>query len=190
MRKLTIFLAFLTALGVWELRAQRPEVSGGEPGRLADDWMARFNALDQWSLSREGKEVGFDQVVDHMMELYASDVIANVPPHDPDQIGPVMLRGSAQVRKWVEKIARTQVRTDYIIPRQTEKQFQGIELVYSTPLPWGGLGVSFPIIAAYSLRADRRRFVGQGTVILQVGEDKKIHRFRLYLTEIDEVRAI
>ena len=190
MRKLTIALTLITALTVWELRAQRPEVATGEPGRLAAEWMARFNALDQWSLSREGREVGLVQAVDRFMELYASDVIANVPLHDPDQIGPVMLRGSEQLRKWAEKIARTQVRTDYIIPRQTEKQFQGIELIYSTPLPWGGLGVSFPVIAAYSQRVDRRRFVGQGVVILQVGEDKKIHRFRLYLSEVDEVQPI
>ena len=71
--------------------------------------------------------------------------------------------------------------------RQTKKQFEGEKLVYSTPLPWGGLGISFPIIAVYSTREDRRRFMSPGMVVLQTGEDKKIHRFRLYLTELAEV---
>jgi hypothetical protein len=190
MRKLVIFLTLISALSVWELKAQRPEVATGEPERLASEWMARLNALDDWSISFDKKEEGLDQVLDSMMELYAPDVLAEVPPNDKDQIGPVVLRGSAQLRKYFEKIARTQVRLDYIIPRQTAKQFEGIELVYSKELPWGGLGVSFPVIAVYSLREDRRRFMSPGMVVLQTGEDKKIHRLRLYLTELAEVVAL
>lgn len=187
MRKLVFVLTFITLASAFELQAQRPEVATGEPERLADDWMTRLNALDDWTLSFEKKEQGLDQVIDHMMELYAPDVLAEVPPHDKDQIGPVVLRGSGQLRKYFEKIARTQVRLDYIIPRQTTKEFEGLELVYSKQLPWGGLGISFPIIAVYSTREDRRRFMSPGMVVLQTGEDKKIHRFRLYLTELAEV---
>ena len=190
MRKLIIILTFITFMGAFELQAQRPDVAIGEPERLAGEWMARLNALDDWSLSFEKKEEGLDQVLDRMMELYAPDVLAEVPPHDKDQIGPVVLRGSGQLRKYFEKIARTQVRLDYIIPRQTAKQFEGIEMIYSRELPWGGLGVSFPIIAVYSLRENRRRFMSPGMVVLQTGEDKKIHRFRLYLTELAEVMAL
>ena len=187
MRNVIIVLTFITLLDAFELQAQRPETAIGEPEKLAGEWMARLNALDQWSFSVEEKEEGLDQVLDSMMELYASDVLAEVPPHDKDQIGPVLLRGSGQLRKWFEKIARTQVRLDYIIPRQTAKEFEGIEIVYSKQLPWGGLGVSFPIIAVYSLRENRHRFMAPGMVVLQVGEDKKIHRLRLYLTELAEV---
>ena len=190
MRKLIIILTFITFLGAFELQAQRPEIATGEPERLAGDWMARLNALDDWTLSFERKEEGLDQVLDRMMEIYAPDVLAEVPPHDKDQIGPVVLRGSGQLRKYFEKIARTQVRLDYIIPRQTTKQFEGIGLIYSKELPWGGLGVSFPVIAVYSLRENRRRFLSPGMVVLQTGEDKKIHRFRLYLTELAEVVAL
>ena len=190
MRQLIIISTFITFFAACELQAQRPEVATGEAGRLAGEWMSRLNALDEWYLSVEGKEEGLDKVVDRMMELYAPDVISDVPPYDEDQIGPVMLRGSGQLRKWVEKIARTQVRIDYFLARQTRGEFEGIELVYSTPLPWGGLGISFPIIAAYSLREDRRRFVAPGMVVLQFGKDGKIQRFRLYLPEIDEVRAL
>jgi hypothetical protein len=190
MRKFIIILTFVSFLGAFELQAQRPEVATGEPERLAGEWMSRLNALDDWTLSFEKKEEGLDQVLDRMMELYGSDVLAEVPPHDKDQIGPVVLRGSGQLRKYFEKIARTQVRLDYIIPRQTAKQFEGIELVYSKELPWGGLGVSFPVIAVYSLREDRRRFMSPGMVVLQTGDDKKIHRLRLYLTELAEVSAL
>jgi len=192
MRRLIIltliaFLAAIAFLATRELQAQRIEVAAGEAERLAEEWMNRLNALDNWYLSVERKEQGLNEVVDKMMELYAPDVIANLPPHDQDQIGPVMLRGSAQLRKWVEKIARTQVRMDYIRSRQTGGEFQGAYLVYSTPLPWGGIGISFQITAAYSLREDRRRFKAPGAVFLQYGEDKKIQRIRLYLTEITEV---
>jgi len=44
-----------------------------------------------------------------MMELFAPDVLAEVPPHDEEQIGLVMLDGSGQVRQWVEKFARSNV---------------------------------------------------------------------------------
>ena len=187
MRRRLIVSTLIAFLAAWQLQAQRPEVTAGEAGRLAEEWMNRLNALDDWYLSVQGKEEGLDEVVDRMMELYAPDVIANLPPHDQDQIGPVMLRGSGQLRKWVEKIARTQVRLDYIRTRQTGGEFQGAYLVYSTPLPWGGLGISFQIIAAYSLREDRRRFMAPGSVFLQFGADGKIQRLRLYLTEIAEV---
>ena len=185
-----IILTFIMGLGASELQAQRPEVKTGDPERLAGQWIERLNALDEWYLTPEGKEDGLDKVVDHMMELYAPDVISDLPPYDVDQIGPVMLRGSGQLRKWVERIARTKVRIDCILARQTGREFEGVELVYSAPLPWGGLGISFPIIAAYSLREDRRRFMAPGMVVLQFGTDGKIHKFRLYLTEMGEVLPI
>ena len=125
-----------------------------------------------------------------MMELYAPDAIAEVPPNDDDQIGPLMLRGSANIRKWADKISSTQVRILYVQKRQTQKQFEGEKLIYTTPLPWGGVGISFEIIGAWSRRADRRKFTGPGTVFLQVSPDGKIQRLRLYLSEISEVTAL
>jgi len=157
------------------------------PNQLAVDWVDRLNALDDWHLSINGKEEGVDQLVDRMMELFAPDVVAEVPPHDAEQIGPVMLVGSAQVRKWVDKLARSNVQLNYIIKRQTEKDFEGELMVYSKPLPWGGVGISFQVIAAYSQRKDRRRFMEPGAVFLQYREDGKIQRMRVLLSEKDEV---
>jgi hypothetical protein len=191
-----ILLVILIALwAVFDFQAQTPpQTPAGkpvlEPAKLAEDWMNRLNALDDWYLSVDGKEVGVDEAVDRMMELYAADVIAEVPPHDEDQIGPVLLRGSANVKKWVDKIARTQVRLLYIQKRQTKRQFEGQKLVYAAPLPWGGLGISFEIIAAYSMREDRRKFTAPGAVFLQLGPDGKIERLRLYLAETAEVVAL
>src|SRR5216684_3828368 len=96
---------------------------GPDPLQLAEDWMVRLNNLTNWYLTFEGKEVGREELVNKMMELYAPDVVAEVPPHDDDQIGPVILRGSANVQKWIDKISRTQVRLLYIQRRQTKKQF-------------------------------------------------------------------
>src|SRR6266699_2692416 len=151
-----------------------------DPGKLAEDWLSRLNALGDWYLSPDGKEIGRDEVVNKMMELYAPDAIAEVPPHDEDQIGPLMLRGSANIRKWVDKISRTQVRLLYVQKSQTQKQFEGEKLVYTTALPWGGVGISFEIIGAWSRREDRRKFTGPGSVFLQVSPDGKIQRLRLY----------
>ena len=195
-----IVISILVSLWtVAEFQAQAPyppqaQTTPAKPaidaGKLAEDWISRLNALDDWYLSLDGKEVGRDELVNKMMELYAPDAIAEVPPHDEDQIGPVMLRGSANIKKWVDSISSTQVRILYVQKRQTQKQFEGEKLVYTTPLPWGGLGISFEIIGAWSRRADRRKFTGPGTVFLQVSPDGKIQRLRLYLSEISEVTAL
>ena len=198
-RRVLIVISILIALwGVLEFHAQTaqtppqtaPANPAPDPAKLAEDWMIRLNALSSWYLSVEGQEVGRDELVNKMMELYAADVIAEVPPHDEDQIGPVLLRGSANVKKWVDKISRTQVKLLYIQRRQTKKQIEGQKLVYATPLPWGGLGISFEIIAAYSRREDRRKFTAPGAVFLQFGADGKIERLRLYLAETAEVVAL
>lgn len=189
---LPILFIFLAA---FESQAQTiPQTPTAKPAldpiRLADEWLNRLNALDDWYLSTEGKEEGITEVVDHMMELYAPEVLAEVPPHDEHQIGPVVLRGSGNLRKWVEKIARNHVRLAYIHKRQTGGiggEFEGALLIHSAPLPWGGLGISFQILGVYSLREDRRRILAPGAVFLQFGEDGKIHRLRLLLAEQAEV---
>jgi hypothetical protein len=191
---ISILITYWAAFGFQTQTPPQTQTTPGkpelDPAKLAEDWLNRLNGLDDWHLSVEGKEVGLDEVVNNMMELYAPDVIAEVPPHDEDQIGPVMLRGTANLRKWVEKIATTQVRLLYIHKRQTTGSSEGARLVYSTPLPWGGTGLSFQIIAAYSLRQNRRKFTAPGMVVLQVGPDGKINRLRLYLTEIAEVSPL
>ena len=190
MRKLIVVLTFIALLVPFELRAQRPEVEISEAAELAAEWLDRLNALDDWHLSPEGEEVGLEEVIDNMMELYTPDVLTELTPYDEEQIGAIVLRGSGQLRKWVEQIARTQVRIQYIQIRQTAEEWQGIELVYSVELPWGGLGVAVPIIAAYSQREDRERFGAPGMLVLQTNEEGKIQRFRLYLEPTFHVTAI
>src|SRR5712692_6286978 len=161
--------------------------------RQAEDFIKRLNALSDWHLCLDGKEEGVDQLVDRMIELYAPDVLAEVPPHDKDQIGPVMLRGKDNLRKWVYSIARTQVRLLYYMKRQTDGptgDFEGWRLVYSAKLPWGGNGIVFPIMAVWSQREDRKRFTAPGMVTIQTGTDGKIRRLRILLGEIEEVEAL
>src|SRR6266700_664391 len=213
-RLIVIFISILIALLALEFQAQTPQTPqppqtpppaqtpptppppaaakppAPEPLQLAEDWMARLNNLSNWYLTFEGKEMGREDLVNKMMELYAPDVVAEVPPHDDEQIGPVILRGKANVQKWVDKISRTQVRLLYIQRRQTKKQFEGTKLIYTTPLPWGGVGISFEIIAAWSRREDRRKFTVPGSVLLQYNADGKIDRLRLYVGEISEVTAL
>jgi hypothetical protein len=197
-RSVFIVISMLLALfAVLEFQAQTPPPQSQTPakpaidaGKMAEDWMTRWNALDKWYLSLDGKEVGREELVNRMMELYAPDAIAEVPPNDEDQIGPLMLRGTDNIRKWVDKISQTQVRLLYVQRRQTQKQFEGEKLVYTTPLPWGGLGISFEIIGAWSRRVDRRKFTGPGSVFMQVNPDGKIQRFRLYVAEISEVTPL
>ena len=82
-RPILIVSSILIALcAVLEFQAQTPQQPTTpkpaiDPAKLAEDWINRLNALDDWSLSVEGKEVGRDQVVNGMMELYARDVIAD-----------------------------------------------------------------------------------------------------------------
>ena len=190
MRQLIISTLILL-LGAIELQAQAAADSPEQ--KLAEEWLKQLNALDDWYLSVDGKEEGVEQLVNSMMDLYAPDVLAEVPPHDKDQIGPVMIRGKENVRKWIERIAKTQVRLNYILKRQTEGptgEYEGWRLIYSTKLPWGGTGIAFQIIGVWSLREDRRRFMAPGAVFIQYGPDGKIHRLRLLLAEIDEVKPL
>jgi hypothetical protein len=55
MLRLVTILILIASLAAFELDAQRPEVAVGEPEKLADDFMLRLNALDDWSLSSKGK---------------------------------------------------------------------------------------------------------------------------------------
>ena len=194
MRKL-IFLTLIALLGVLQLQAQAPAPAAApvDTRKLAEEWMKRLNALSDWYISFDGKEQGVDQRIDSMMELYASDVVAEVPPHDPDQIGPVMLRGTANLRKWVDKVARTQTRLVYDITRQTggpSADYEGWQLIFSTPMPWGGTAVAFQIRATWSMRQNHHRFTSPGAVFLEYGVDGKIHRLRLFLAEISEVSPV
>jgi hypothetical protein len=194
MRKLVFFTLF-TFLGVFELQAQAPVPAPApvDTRKFAEEWLKRFNALSDWYISLDGKEQGVEQRVDSMMELYAPDVVAEVPPHDPDQIGPVMLRGTANLRKWVDKIARTETKLVFDITRQTggpTAEYEGWQLVFSTPMPWGGTAVAFQIRGTWSMRENRRRFTSPGAVFLEYGADGKIHRLRLFLAETSEVSPV
>src|SRR2546425_4950167 len=186
-----VFSILLGLLAVIEVQAQAAADSPEQ--KLAEEWIQRLNALDDWYLSVDAKEEGVEPLVNSVMDLYAPEVLAEVPPHDKDQIGPVMIRGKENVRKWVERIAKTQVRLNYILKRQTEGptgEYEGWRLIYSTKLPWGGTGIAFQIIGVWSLREDRRRFMAPGAVFIQYGPDGKIHRLRLLLAEIDEVKPL
>jgi len=194
-RPILFIILIVIVFGTLQFQAQTPpQTPPAKPAldasKLAEDWITRLNELPNWHLTPEGKELGQKEAVDKMMELYTPDAIAEVPPHDEEQIGPVMLRGSANVRKWFDKISRTQVKLLYVQKKQTRRQFEGQKLVYSMPLPWGGLGISFEIIGAWSRREDRRKFTGPGAVFLQYNADGKIERLRLYVTEISEVVAL
>jgi hypothetical protein len=167
--------------------AQKTDKPKLDADKLAIDWVDRMNALSTWYLTVDGKEDGVQKVVDNMMELFTPDVIAEVPPHDERQQGPVQLVGAAQVRRWVEKIAKTQVDIRYVIKRQTMKEFEGEYMIFSRQLPWGGLGVSAQLIEANSQRVDRKRFMQVGGVFLQFDKDGKVYRMRLVLSEKDEI---
>ena len=182
----------ITLLSVSVFQAQTPtQPPPAKPALdatlLAQEWVDRLNALDDWHITVDGKEEGVDPLVDRFMERLTPDALVEVPPHDEEQIGPVMLVGTKQVRQWADKFARSHVELRYLLKRQTEKEFEGELMVYTKTLPWGGLGVSFPIIAAYSMREDRRRFMDVGAVFIQYDPDGKIQRFRLIQSEKDEV---
>ena len=183
---LTLFISAV------QLQAQTPPAAtpakpAPDVKQLAVDWVDRMNNLSNWYLTMDGKEDEAVKVVDHMMEAFAPDAIVQVPPHDEEQIGPVVLVGSDQVRKWVDKIARSQVQINYKIQLQTQNAADGEMMVHSKPLPWGGVSIAFQVHAAYSLREDRRRFLELGALFIQYGDDGKIHRLRLFLEEKDEV---
>ena len=79
----SVLIVFLTA-GVFhgqtpqapaQKAPQKPALNADE---LAIAFVDRFNALSNWHLTYDGKEDGLDQSVDHMMELFAPDIIADL----------------------------------------------------------------------------------------------------------------
>jgi hypothetical protein len=190
MRRLIFPVLLILAVTI-QLHAQA--AADAPEQKQAEDFLKRLNGLSDWYLSLDGKEQGLDKVVDSMMELYDPDVLAEVPPHDKDQIGPVMLRGKDNFRKWVDSIARTQVRLLYAMRRQTDGptgDFEGWRLVYTAKLPWGGNGITFPVMAVWSERDDRKRFTAPGMITIQYGADGKIRRLRILIGEIEEVEPL
>lgn len=128
--------------------------------KLVAEWFTRLNALDDWFISMDGKE-RTEEVVDSLIELYAPDAVQFVGPTE-DQIGPVMLVGRERIRKWFDDFARTYVLLAYRTDVQTAGKEQTTSLIYTTPMPWGGLAASCQITAVYSLRQDRRKFMAPG----------------------------
>jgi hypothetical protein len=197
-----VFVVTASSASVAQTAAQRPAPDAKpalDPDALAEDFLLRLNALDDWTLSMTGDEEGVDKVIDSMMELFPAerndprgyiDVLAEVPPYDKDQIGPITLIGSKQIREYFNRLARTWVRLDHIFRDQTESNFEGIVLVHSKPLPWGGLSIAFQMTGNYSLREDRRRFTSKGGAFVQYGTDGKIRRLRLLFPEITEVMGL
>jgi hypothetical protein len=157
--------------------------------KLGTDFVDKLNTLDDWRLSMEGKEVGLDKVVDAFMADFAPDVFAELPTDDEEQIGPLELRGTGQVRRWVENYARSHVDLEFLMVRQTEKTVEGEYMVYSRPLPWGGVGIAFSVLAPYAMRVDRSKFLELETVFLQFGPDQKIHRFQMYQSQKSPMRG-
>jgi len=93
MRRLIISTLILLLTSI-EVHAQAAADSPEQ--KLAEEWIKRLNALDDWCLSVDGKEEGIEPVVDSMMELYSPNVVAEVPPHDKDQL---RFRSSASGRR-------------------------------------------------------------------------------------------
>ena len=198
MKKLTtlsIFLISLFTVFEFQARAQTPPPAAAQKTdkpalnaeKLAMDFTDKMAELSHWYITMDGKEDGVQEVVNHVMEMFAPDIVAEVPPHDEKQLGPVQLVGLAQFRKWAEEIARNHMEIHYTIKRQTVKEFEGEYMIFSKQLPWGGLGVAFQVIESDSQRVDRKRFMQNGGVFLQFNPDGKINRMRLVLAEKDEV---
>ena len=191
MGRLTVQTVFSLFAAVAVQAQNPPETPPAEAGpdivQMAVEWVDRLNRLDEWTISLDGRETGVEERVDSFIELFAPNVLAQVPPHDEKQIGPVLLRGSDQLRLWVDKVARSQVDIDYKLQLQTQSEIEGEPMVYSKSLPWGGLGLSFRVNANHTARHDRTTYLEYGAVFLQYDEEGKIQRIRLLLSEKSEV---
>src|SRR5215831_257847 len=102
--RISIFVIVLFAAFQLQPQAQTPPPAAAQKtdkpkldaDKLAIDWVDRMNALSTWYLTVDGNDDQAQKVVDHMMEVFTPDVIAEVPPHDERQEGPVQLVGIQQ----------------------------------------------------------------------------------------------
>ena len=174
-----------------------------DPETLVREWFARLNALDDWSpdnaenkeletAGSETEEQGAEQtepepapnlpsvesLVEDLVELYRPNAFLFVRPNE-NQLGPVMYYEHAGVRKWADYYASTFFDLAYCINMQTAREITA-NLVYSTPLPWGGLAVSVEFTAIYTFRDGEKKFMAPGAAFFQFAEDGRIQRLRLY----------
>ena len=173
-----------------------------DPLLLIREWFLRLNALDDWSPDNlenqveeefgepeseepepEEPEVVPDPedsapLVERFVELFRPDAFFFVRPNQ-DQVAPVMYNRDDGVRKWADYQARTLFELGYYINDQTDKEIT-TKLIYSTPLPWGGLAASVEFRARYAFRDGEKRYTAPGAAFFQFAEDGKIKWLRLY----------
>jgi hypothetical protein len=103
-----LLLAFcLSPVSNAQNAATPQRVAVPKPEELADEWFTRLNELDDWYISFDGKEEN-GPVVDRFVELYSADAYHQVGPSE-NQIGSVVYRGPAAIRKWADEFSKKYV---------------------------------------------------------------------------------
>ena len=168
-----------------------------DPEALVREWFFRLNALDDWSpdnlenkVEEESEEPESEEpepvldpddsapLVESFVELFRPDAMAFVRPNQ-QQLGPVMYLGHEGVRKWADHKARTFFELAYRLNDQTAREIT-TNLIYSTPIPWGGLAASVEFTAMYAFRDGEKQYTLPGTAFFQFAEDGRIKWLRLY----------
>jgi hypothetical protein len=169
-----------TMLSRFGLSQAKPEPEKGPDNAqaLVEEFFGRWNALDDWFLSMDGKEEN-KTVVDRFMELFNEDAYCQVGP-SKNQLGGVTYHGLAAIRKWADEFSRTYLDLNYRINFKTRREQTG-KPVYVFQMPWGESGAAVEFTAVHTNRQDRKRFWMPGAAFFMFDKDGKISDLRLYL---------
>src|SRR5262245_51137266 len=179
-------LTMLGRLGFSQAKGE-PEKGLDKPPALVEEFFSRWNALDDWFLSMDGKEEN-KAVVDRFIELFSPDAYCQVGP-SKNQLGGVTYHGLSGIRKWADEFSRNYLDLNYRISFKTRRE-QTAKPVYTYQMPWGDTGVAVEFVAVHTNRSDRKRFWMPGAAFFMFDKEGKITDLRLYLLrdEVEETK--
>jgi len=167
----------LSRFGFSQAKAE-PEKTPSNMQPLVDEFFGRWNALDDWFLSMDGKEEN-KAVVDRFLELFSPDAYLQVGP-SKNQLGGVTYHGLTAIRKWADEFSRTYLDLNYRINFKTRREQTG-KPVYVFQMPWGESGAAVEFTAVHTHRTDRKRYWMPGAAFFMFDKEGKVADLRIYL---------
>jgi mono/diheme cytochrome c family protein len=135
--------------------------------QLVEAWFTRFNALD-----------GTPATTEALVALYEPDALHSTGPASHQQ-GTVTFHGHDGLRKMVAAFTEAYEAPRFRIEAVTANE-KTAQLFNTIPGPWGGPSIAVEYAAAFTSKADGKRYYYPGAAFFQI-RNGKIRRLRQYM---------
>ena len=135
--------------------------------QVVEAWFTRWNALD-----------GTPATTEALVALYEPDALHSTGPGS-HQLGTVTYHGHDGIRKMVAAFTELHEAPRFRIEAVTANE-KTAQLFNTVPGPWGGPSIAVEYAAAYTSKADGKRYYYPGAAFFQI-HNGKIRRLRQYM---------